>query len=53
MNLAPLEMSIRASDGLTLKGVLTYPATRGGYEVHKKSFIALIKTFKLLREGPR
>ena len=33
--------------------VLTYPATRGGYEVHKMSFIALIKTFKLLREGPR
>jgi dienelactone hydrolase len=30
MNLAPLDMSVRTSDGLTLKGVLTYPATAPG-----------------------
>jgi len=27
MHLAPLDMSVRSSDGITLKGVLTYPST--------------------------
>lgn len=32
--------------------VITYPATREGYEKYKSSFIHLAKSFKLLKEGP-
>ncbi|MBI5203095.1 MAG: hypothetical protein HY925_16005 [Elusimicrobia bacterium] len=32
--------------------VITYPATREGYEKYKPQFINLVKTFKLLKEGP-
>lgn len=32
--------------------VITYPATREGYEKYKTSFNHLVKSFKLLKEGP-
>lgn len=33
--------------------VLTYPATRNGYANYKKDFLVLIKSFRLVREGPK